>query len=466
MRFQTSSAALAALAVIAAPRAAHATINSASVSGTAVIISGLGFGTARAPTVTLGATAVAVSSYTTTSISGTVPATPAAGSHRLSVQTWISSTKANTEPQYEVTVGAVGPAGPPGPQGVQGPPGRMPSYAQVIVVDRSGTEFADPVAALASIADASAAKPYLLKIMPGIYPLSSPLRLKAFVDVEGSGQNVTVLDGSPTAVAVQGTNASNLEVRDLTIRTVNATSPGGQGVAIQGGAPRFTRVTVDFSGFANTMYAVMTSGARAAFGDVTIRARGGDGAGADNTSLSGFQATQSSPQFRNVSVDVRCGVDPNTGIAGNSWGMFLSGGLNGEPSRLDHVTVRVSRRGPVALFCASLRCEIADSDLEAVADPGFYAAAILMDYDADVAARRSRLASVGYGYSPAVDLTSGRLAIDDSIVSSAVNGFLLRRGSARLRSVEVSAPTPFLKEAAAVACRDVFDPGLATLTCP
>lgn len=114
-------------AAVLGPLPALGTINSVQVSGTTVTINGASFGTAKAPTVTLGGTTVKVAAgaYTSTSITGTVTTAPAAGSYRLTVQTWTSSSRATTEPAYEVTVGAVGPAGPQGPAGMTGATGAV-----------------------------------------------------------------------------------------------------------------------------------------------------------------------------------------------------------------------------------------------------------------------------------------------------------------------------------------------------
>jgi hypothetical protein len=70
-------------------------------------------------------------------------------------------------------------------------------YANVVVVAKSGGDFTDPIAAVNSITDASVDKPYLVKIMPGIYSLgTSSLQMKEYVDAEGSGPGNTVIISS------------------------------------------------------------------------------------------------------------------------------------------------------------------------------------------------------------------------------------------------------------------------------
>jgi len=74
--------------------------------------------------------------------------------------------------------------------------GDSQSLKQIIIVAKENGEFSDPVAALASIDDASSDKPYLVFIAPGVYTLDSQLKLKPYIDVVGSGQNVTRLTGT------------------------------------------------------------------------------------------------------------------------------------------------------------------------------------------------------------------------------------------------------------------------------
>lgn len=60
-----------------------------------------------------------------------------------------------------------------------------------------GRAFTDIAAAIASISDASAAKPYLVKIMPGFYAVpAGGIAVKPFVELEGSGADATVLEGT------------------------------------------------------------------------------------------------------------------------------------------------------------------------------------------------------------------------------------------------------------------------------
>ena len=76
--------------------------------------------------------------------------------------------------------------------------------------------------ALNDITDASASNPYLLKIEPGIYDLyEDSLVMKPFVDVEGSGEGVTIILANGNDTLDRGTvvGASNVEIRSLTIES-------------------------------------------------------------------------------------------------------------------------------------------------------------------------------------------------------------------------------------------------------
>jgi hypothetical protein len=82
----------------------------------------------------------------------------------------------------------------------------------------SGTNLLN---ALAGIVTANAANPFVLKLDPGIYDVgSTALQMKSFVDIEGSGQQITTIRGLGNNVGfligvVQGARSS--ELRDLTV---------------------------------------------------------------------------------------------------------------------------------------------------------------------------------------------------------------------------------------------------------
>ena len=74
--------------------------------------------------------------------------------------------------------------------------------------------------ALASITDNSSSKPYVIKISPGIYTESSTIVMKDYVDIEGSGQNVTTLTCACFGDFPQTTlsaTAITAEVRHVTV---------------------------------------------------------------------------------------------------------------------------------------------------------------------------------------------------------------------------------------------------------
>jgi hypothetical protein len=154
------------------------------------------------------------------------------------------------------TEGVAGPAGPAGPAGDAGPAGApgvagvagvdAESPARVVWVADDGTgDYPLLSAALAAIGGstlpaATAAKPYVIKIAPGTYTEQSVVRLKGYVDVEGSGQDITTincacsanrLDASASAnsfdalAAVMSATAIAAEIRHLTI---NNTGGGNQ----------------------------------------------------------------------------------------------------------------------------------------------------------------------------------------------------------------------------------------------
>lgn len=102
--------------------------------------------------------------------------------------------------------------------------------ANRIVVAQSGSDFTSPLDAIASISNASAANPYLVKIMPGNYDLGGvSLAVPSYVQVEGSGQVVTTLIGNVRLAMDSG--LSRLAVSNFDDGTVYGNV---EGVTVQG----------------------------------------------------------------------------------------------------------------------------------------------------------------------------------------------------------------------------------------
>ena len=108
----------------------------------------------------------------------------------------------------------------------------------IVTVAKANGTFTDPVAAVASITDASQTNPYLVVIGPGVYTVTSPLVMKQWVDITGSGENVTRIKGAIStgsyidSVIIKGANNSALS--SLTVENtgggVNCTALFNSGV--------------------------------------------------------------------------------------------------------------------------------------------------------------------------------------------------------------------------------------------
>ena len=163
------------------------------------------------------------------------------------------------------SAGAGGPQGPEGPEGPEGPPGPDGTGATLVFVPADGTPAengAALIAKLASIADASEAKPYTVHLAPGVYDLGADgLDLVPFVDLEGSGRDRSVVtasgssDDTPSDGGVFGTirTADATTLRALTVRNTGGGGTTALGVYLGVGHSRLRDVVVDVSGGQRTI---------------------------------------------------------------------------------------------------------------------------------------------------------------------------------------------------------------------
>ena len=124
-------------------------------------------------------------------------------------------------------------------------------YSNTIIIAKSGGDFADPVAAINSISDASESNAYLLKIMPGVYNIGgNAVKMKRYVDIEGSGETTTKIisniDWFP-AITATVVGSDNAEIRFLTIE--NTGSRYTAAFMNNGASPKMTNITINASGY-------------------------------------------------------------------------------------------------------------------------------------------------------------------------------------------------------------------------
>ncbi len=106
-------------------------------------------------------------------------------------------------------------------------------YGNVAVVAQKGGDYTDPVVAMAGISSwcgtPSSANPCLMKIMPGAYDIgSNTLEMQQYVDVEGSGENITSVLSSISSASLPPANgvingASNAELRFISVSNFTGT---------------------------------------------------------------------------------------------------------------------------------------------------------------------------------------------------------------------------------------------------
>jgi len=163
-------------------------------------------------------------------------------------------------------------------------------YANVVVVAKTGGDFTDPVAAVGSIGNASATNPYLIKIMPGIYDISSTsLWMKPYVDIEGSGQDTTTIVENGGILG-----APNAEIRSLTIKGTNA--------GVMWARSNMSNVKIDVNSTNGTAYGMEAVGATIKLSNVEILANGVSSAYGINMTTDPDTYVGSNVELNNVKV--------------------------------------------------------------------------------------------------------------------------------------------------------------------
>lgn len=196
---------------------------------------------------------------------------------------------------------------------------KVQSIANVIVVAKSGGDYTSVSAALDSITDATTANPYLIRVAPGVYGES--VDLKTHVDIEGSGEGVTIIKGlgsntNPNLDSSSATLRANgnviAEVRFLTVESDGNGKSFATGVWTQGvpaNTLQLTQVTVNTTGGSTNNTGVFNNHASSpTLNDVTVTTSG------NRYNVSVSNNDFSSPTLNNVVVSAVDASDTNVGV--------------------------------------------------------------------------------------------------------------------------------------------------------
>ncbi len=196
------------------------------------------------------------------------------------------------------------------------------TYAGMVVVAKSGGDYTNPVDAMdehvAWCGTPSEVNPCLVKIMPGVYEIGgSRVNMVSFIDIEGSGENVTKIKGSASGQgpATRGvlSGSDNSEIRFLTVENL-----GGQTIAVairnNGVSPEIKNVTAIASGGSSSAsHGVYNVSSSSIMDNVTAIA---SGSGGSNYGISNYSS--SSITMNNVSATALGTGDFNYGIKNDS----------------------------------------------------------------------------------------------------------------------------------------------------
>ncbi len=147
----------------------------------------------------------------------------------------------------------------------------------IITVAKENGDFADPVAAMASISDAAVDNPYLLVIAPGDYALTSSLVMQPYVDIAGSGRNVTrLIADNIVDVSYLVTAADQANLKDLSLIGIDGSVRFG--ISNDGGSQVFSNLSIRIEADSGVLVGLYNqNSSQAIIKDSSIELIGGSG---------------------------------------------------------------------------------------------------------------------------------------------------------------------------------------------
>jgi hypothetical protein len=198
----------------------------------------------------------------------------------------------------------------------------------IVTVGKAYGNFTDPVAAVNSITDASATNPYLVLIAPGTYTLTTALVMKPYVDINGSGEDITQLtgaisstQGNETSVIVKGANHTTLSNLSISNTGGNYYSIGIYTTGLDSSA-QLQQVIATASG-GNINIGILNSSSSPTITKVNVIALG-----AAEEKIGVYNYTNSSPIMTEVSIVMMGTANVNYGVLNNYQSSPIMTGVN------------------------------------------------------------------------------------------------------------------------------------------
>ncbi len=187
----------------------------------------------------------------------------------------------------------------------------------IITVAKENGDFTSPGDALDAIGTTLSAatenNPYLVVIAPGRYSLLEPLVMQEYVDIAGSGQNVTTLSGyigtnslDASSAIVVGENHASL--RDLTIENLGGSGAFSIGIYNHSASPLLSNITVNMYGNDKQYGVVNSTNSRPVISYLTMLLNNG-------TQKIGMTSNASFPIISNTKITVSNGSQQQAGIS-------------------------------------------------------------------------------------------------------------------------------------------------------
>ena len=319
-------------------------------------------------------------------------------------------------------------------------------YARTVVVGPVGSTTANGTTlrnALANISSPSSINPYVVKIEPGIYDVgSTPLQMRSYVDIEGSGENVTTIratcgnaSSSSTTSASAIVSAANAELRQLTVSNV-ASLAFANAFFVNAGPMSLSRVTLLSTGATDTSIGLNAAEPVLVYlQNVTITATN---AGGSANAIGAVASVESTVTIKDSTLTAQ-GVTTGTNSA-----VLVSGATS---VTIDSSTLSAMNSATLAraLFVISGTATVSNSTLRADAASTRYAAITTGSQLATVDVFHSRLLVYQSGSSSALSASRGANST-------------LRIAASQLDGATTGTPT----------CVQVYDGNFASVgsTCP